>query len=164
VPTVVGAFLKEITMTADPTAAIEVLARLLCTADIHVYGDEHPTWQKLSRKVQDDYRKAAQWLLPRLTVAPPLVYQAAAFRKAADAIVARQAKFEAEERADIGELDLETVQQGTAVRGMADYLRRLADEDPITAHGIRENLFTGPQWETRDPEAEERERDIQREA
>ena len=55
--------------TADPTAAIEVFARLLCTADIHVYGDEHPTWQKLSRKVQDDYRKAARWLLPRMTVA-----------------------------------------------------------------------------------------------
>lgn len=55
--------------TADPTAAIEVFARLLCSADIQVYGDEHPTWQKLSRKVQDDYRKAAAWLLPRMTVA-----------------------------------------------------------------------------------------------
>lgn len=55
-------------------------------------------------------------------------YRTAVLREAADAIDARQAKFEAEERADIGDLDHETVQQGAAVRGMADYLRRMADE------------------------------------
>lgn len=34
---------------------------------------------------------------------------------------------------------------------------------PENHHGLNEDLFTGPQWETRDPEAEEREREIQRE-
>jgi hypothetical protein len=61
-------------MTTDPTPAIEVWARMLCAADVHVYGDEHPTWQQLGRlsgKLQDDYRKAARWLLPRLTAGQP---------------------------------------------------------------------------------------------
>jgi hypothetical protein len=57
----------------DPTAAIEVWARMLCSADVHVYGADHPTWQQLvgetGSKIRDDYRKAAAWLLPRLTVA-----------------------------------------------------------------------------------------------
>lgn len=56
----------------DPTAAIEVWARMLCAADVHVHGADHPTWQQLvgepGRRIRDDYRKAAQWLLPRLTV------------------------------------------------------------------------------------------------
>ncbi|MFG2352627.1 hypothetical protein [Streptomyces sp. NPDC048521] len=53
----------------DPTAAIEVWARMLCSADVHVYGADHPTWQQTGSKIRDDYRKAAAWLLPRLTVA-----------------------------------------------------------------------------------------------
>jgi hypothetical protein len=53
----------------DPTAAIEVWARMLCAADVHVYGADHPTWQQTGSKIRDDYRKAAAWLLPRLTVA-----------------------------------------------------------------------------------------------
>jgi hypothetical protein len=57
----------------DPTAAIEVWARMLCAADVHVHDGDHPTWQQLSvaqhGRGQDDYRKAARWLLPRLTVA-----------------------------------------------------------------------------------------------
>jgi hypothetical protein len=56
----------------DPTAAVEVWARVLCAADVHVHGDDHPTWQQLvgepGRRIRDDYRKAAAWLLPRLTV------------------------------------------------------------------------------------------------
>ncbi|MFF7190538.1 hypothetical protein ACFZAR_36205 [Streptomyces sp. NPDC008222] len=55
----------------DPTAAIEVWARMLCAADVHVYGAGHPTWQQTGSKIRDDYRKAAAWLLPRLTVAVP---------------------------------------------------------------------------------------------
>ena len=35
---------------------------------------------------------------------------------------------------------------------------------PENHHGLNADLFTGPQWETRDPEAEERERDIQRDS
>lgn len=63
-------------MTEQPTdpAAVEVWARMLCAADAHVYGGDHPNWQQLgtlSRKLQDDYRKAARWLLPRLTVGRP---------------------------------------------------------------------------------------------
>lgn len=59
----------------DQTAAIEVWARVLCAADAHVHG--YPTWQQLptapgpSGRSQDDYRKVAAWLLPRMTVADP---------------------------------------------------------------------------------------------
>ncbi|WP_225840284.1 hypothetical protein [Streptomyces sp. NK08204] len=57
----------------DPTAAIEVWARMLCAADVHVHGDDHPTWQQLvgdpGQRIRDDYRKAARWLLPRMTIA-----------------------------------------------------------------------------------------------
>jgi hypothetical protein len=57
----------------DPTAAIEVWARMLCAADVHVHDGDHPTWQQLvgepGSRIRDDYRKAAAWLLPRLTVA-----------------------------------------------------------------------------------------------
>ncbi|MEU6597898.1 hypothetical protein [Streptomyces flaveolus] len=57
----------------DPTAAIEVFARLLCAADVHVYGDDHPTWRQLigepGQRIRDNYRKAASWLLPRMTMA-----------------------------------------------------------------------------------------------
>lgn len=56
----------------DQTAYVEVLARLLCAADVHVHGDEHPTWQHLvgetGSRIRDDYRAAARWLLPRMTV------------------------------------------------------------------------------------------------
>ena len=59
----------------DPTAYVEVLARLLCAADVHVHGDDHPTWQQLvgepGQSIRDDYRKAAGWLASRLTVTPP---------------------------------------------------------------------------------------------
>jgi hypothetical protein len=59
-------------MTTDPTPAVEVWARMLCAADVHVYGTDHPTWQQLAgepgSRIRDDYRKAAAWLLPRLTV------------------------------------------------------------------------------------------------
>ncbi|MFF0588486.1 hypothetical protein ACFYWD_21215 [Streptomyces sp. NPDC003781] len=56
--------------TTEPTAAIEVWARMLCAADAHVYG-EHPTWQELSDGRRAEYRAAARWLFPRLTVTPP---------------------------------------------------------------------------------------------
>ncbi|HEY9408464.1 MAG TPA: hypothetical protein VIP77_02690 [Jiangellaceae bacterium] len=59
----------------DATAYVEVLARLLCAADVHVHGDDHPTWQQLvgepGQSIRDDYRKAAGWLASRLTVTPP---------------------------------------------------------------------------------------------
>jgi hypothetical protein len=45
---------------------------MLCAADVHVHGEDHPTWQQLvgepGSRIRDDYRKAAAWLLPRLTV------------------------------------------------------------------------------------------------
>jgi hypothetical protein len=79
----------------DPTAAIEVLARLLCAADVHVYGGVTPTWRELStsgrRAAQVKYRKAAAWLLPRLTVTATPAAQASTvdratlLREAADA-------------------------------------------------------------------------------
>src|SRR4051812_43708644 len=60
-------------MSTDPNAYIEVLARLLCAADVHVHDGDHPTWQQLRvaqhGRGQDDYRKAATWLQPKLTVA-----------------------------------------------------------------------------------------------
>lgn len=58
-------------MTTDQTAAHEVFARLLCAADAHVHGNA--PWEQLyttaGRGVQDGYRDAARWLLPRMTVA-----------------------------------------------------------------------------------------------
>jgi hypothetical protein len=61
-----------VTDQTDPNAAIEVWARLLCAADVHVHGEDHPTWKQLvgepGSRIRDDYRKAAAWLLPRLTV------------------------------------------------------------------------------------------------
>jgi hypothetical protein len=56
----------------DQTAYVEVLARLLCAADVHVHDGDHPSWQQLRvaqhGRGQDDYRKAARWLAARLTV------------------------------------------------------------------------------------------------
>ncbi|MFI6854526.1 hypothetical protein [Streptomyces sp. NPDC050416] len=78
----------------DQTAYTEVLARLLCAADVHVHGDDHPTWQQLvgepGGRIRDDYRKAASWLAARLTVtgqmpAAPAVQAPAADRDAATA-------------------------------------------------------------------------------
>lgn len=69
----------------DPTAAIEVFARLLCAADVHVNDGDHPTWQQLSTtpgRGQDEYRKAARWLLPRMTVTRPPADRAAVLREA----------------------------------------------------------------------------------
>lgn len=63
-------------MSIDPTAAVEVWARMLCAADVHVNDGDHPTWRQLAAlpgSTQDDYRKAARWLLPRLTAAQPAV-------------------------------------------------------------------------------------------
>src|SRR5438477_10118532 len=72
----------------DQTAAIEVWARMLCAADVHVHGDDHPTWQQLvgetGSRIRDDYRKAAAWLLPRLTVAAESAGRAPAADRAAD--------------------------------------------------------------------------------
>lgn len=85
------------TDTTDPTAAIEVWARMLCAADVHVYGEDHPTWQQLvgepGSRVRDDYRKAAAWLLPRMTVAAasavvPAADRAAVYREVADRLAA----------------------------------------------------------------------------
>jgi hypothetical protein len=57
----------------EQTAAVEGWARMLCAADVHVNDGDHPTWQQLSAMPggQDEYRKAARWLLPRLTVGQP---------------------------------------------------------------------------------------------
>lgn len=68
-------------------------------------------------------------VLPAVPV-PPTTHatdRATVLREAADLITERQALLETEERADIGDLDLETIQQGTAVRRMASYLRSVAD-------------------------------------
>ncbi|MFF5784212.1 hypothetical protein ACFY8P_04485 [Streptomyces sp. NPDC012693] len=54
--------------------------------------------------------------------------RAAALREAADAIDARQAKLDAEIRAEYGELDLTTELEGAATRSMAAHLRRMAEE------------------------------------
>lgn len=71
----------------DQTAAIEVWARMLCAADVHVHGEDHPTWQQLAgepgRRIRDDYRKAAAWLLPRMTVATAPATTLPAFARAA---------------------------------------------------------------------------------
>ena len=83
------------TEPTEPTAAIEVWARMLCAADVHVHGDDHPTWRHLvgepGRRVRDDYRKAAAWLLPRLTVSAgvaPATDQGALRKPAYDAVFA----------------------------------------------------------------------------
>jgi hypothetical protein len=79
----------------DPTAAIEVWARMLCAADVHVHGADHPTWQQLvgetGSRIRDDYRKAAAWLLPRLTVAAAPAGPAPATNRAAAAAWAEKA-------------------------------------------------------------------------
>lgn len=82
---------------ADPTAMIEVWARMLCAADVHVNGGDHPTWQQLSTspgRGQDAYRKAARWLLPRLTVATrPAVGEQAATQPATDVLTDSERQF-----------------------------------------------------------------------
>ncbi|MGW6009678.1 hypothetical protein [Streptomyces sp. NPDC055210] len=52
----------------------------------------------------------------------------AGLREAASMIEARQERLDAEERADFGRLDHETVLQGAAVRDMAEHLRKQADQ------------------------------------
>ncbi|MFE6785148.1 hypothetical protein ACFVFF_23115 [Streptomyces sp. NPDC057680] len=59
---------QDDTKPVDPTAAIEVWARMLNAADVHVYGPEHSHWRDLSPNIQNQYRKAATWLIPRLTI------------------------------------------------------------------------------------------------
>jgi len=61
--------------TADSNAAVEVWARLLNSADIHVHGPEHPAWRDLSPTIQDQYRKAARWLTARTVIPPDVVRQ-----------------------------------------------------------------------------------------
>jgi hypothetical protein len=58
--------------------------------------------------------------------------RAAVLREAADAIEAEQSREEAEEQAQHGSLDHETVLQGAAVRDKAALLRRMADETAAT--------------------------------
>lgn len=115
---------------ADTAAAIEMWARLLCAADVHVNDGDHPSWQQLSTtpgRGQDEYRKAARWLMGRVIV-PPEIIRAKHFRDAADVIEQQQAKLDAEIQAEYGELDRDTEIEGTATRGMADLLRRMAEE------------------------------------
>lgn len=69
----------------DTTAAIEMWARLLNNADIHVHGHGHPTWAQLSPAAQNQYRKVAEWLMGRV-IMPPEVLRAKYYREAADAI------------------------------------------------------------------------------
>jgi hypothetical protein len=111
----------------DQTAYTEVLARLLCAADVHVHGDDHPTWQQLvgepGSRIRDDYRKAARWLAARLTVTdqPPAApaVQAPATDRAA---VLREA-------ADMAD-GLKSPKVADFLRGMAEQadLHRMADE------------------------------------
>lgn len=110
-------------MTTDQTPAVEVWARMLCAADVHVHGADHPTWQQLvgepGRQVRDDYRKAARWLLPRMTVDPDAVLPAPADRPAVLLWAADK-------------IDATFTGPGSDryVRYGADLLRRLADEAP----------------------------------
>lgn len=76
----------------DTTAAIEMWARLLNSADVHVYGNECFTWAQLSPASQDQYRKVAEWLMGRV-IMPPEVLRAKYYREAADAIDADMERF-----------------------------------------------------------------------
>ncbi|MFI6032994.1 hypothetical protein ACIBBD_02190 [Streptomyces sp. NPDC051315] len=144
-------------MTTDQTAYVEVLARLLCAADVHVYGDAHPTWQQLGaepgRRVQDDYRKAARWLAARLTVtsqpaAPspavssagqaPATEQTAAYRLAADEI-----------RATIAPADWpsDAVSIWNTVTNIVEHrLRRAADEAAVPGRTTDETPGEAREW------------------
>ncbi|MER7908264.1 hypothetical protein [Streptomyces sp. NPDC096068] len=104
---------------ADTTAAIEMWARLLNSADIHVHGHGHPTWAQLSPAAQDRYRKAATWLMGRVIV-PPETVRAKHYRDAADAIDAETETLKADE---ILERD-----KFRPCRDASAQLRRLADE------------------------------------
>jgi hypothetical protein len=110
------------TETTDPTAAIEVWARMLCAADVHVHGEDHPTWQQLvgepGSRIRDDYRKAAAWLLPKMTVAaklPAPADRAAILREAAERVTGHAADHFPDEYDDYADQ-------------LADELRRMADE------------------------------------
>jgi hypothetical protein len=183
----------------DRTSAIEVWARMLCAADAHVYGADHPAWQQLTTVFQDDYRKAAAWLLPRLTItAPPAALVPAsaptdeAERRArradeaqpaqrniqcTDAFWVKQphAPHDWQQRPDArpvycpgvnGEVQQPETQTCGAWGGCPlprGHNMGRADI-PENHHGVSPALFTGPVWDTYDPEAEERERDIHRDS
>ncbi len=126
----------------DQTAAIEVWARMLCAADVHVHGEDHPNWQHLvgetGSQIRDDYRKAAAWLLPKMTVDPD-VRLARAERPRAElrAESKRRGKVKLEYAERIrqleNQLDEVRTQLGAEIlrSGQAEAeLRRMADETP----------------------------------
>jgi hypothetical protein len=90
---------------------------MLCASDAHVHGADHPTWQQTGSKIRDDYRKAAAWLLPRLTVAATPAGPAPAPDRAAVLLWAA-------DQIDAGWFT-------TAASATAE-LRRLAGEAPVT--------------------------------
>jgi hypothetical protein len=50
---------------------VDDLAQLIHAADVHVNDGDYPSWDDLSKTPglgQDDVRKAARWLLRRLTI------------------------------------------------------------------------------------------------
>ncbi|WP_327578831.1 hypothetical protein [Streptomyces sp. NBC_00145] len=57
-------------MPGDPggTVDAETLAQLLSASDVHVNGDDYPTWDDLAESGQKQYLTAARWLLSRLNV------------------------------------------------------------------------------------------------
>jgi hypothetical protein len=114
----------------DQTAYVEVLARLLCAADVHVHGDDHPTWQQLvgepGGRIRDDYRKAARWLTARLTVPSqaPATDRAAVLREAADVA----------ERVAIKRHEQHEVEREQGALDVMTQLRRMADEAQPAPH------------------------------
>ncbi|MGW4042998.1 hypothetical protein [Streptomyces sp. NPDC004721] len=119
---------------ADTTAYVEVLARLLCAADVHVHDGDHPSWQQLRvarhGRGQDDYRKAARWLAARLTVAdkPATVQQPPADQAAVYAEVADRLAADAEQGDKEGLTRIYRRSAAKQVRDWANELRRMADE------------------------------------
>lgn len=127
------------TEKTDDTAYVEVFARMLCAADAHVYGDDHPTWQQLSAepggRVQDDYRKAARWLVPRMTVvteARKAADRAAVLREAADGFD-RHAEQILDGSDDKAAFVAKALREQAAVwREAAETLRRMAAEAAVS--------------------------------
>lgn len=58
-------------MPGDPGGAVDAaaLAQLLSAADVHVNGDDYPSWDDLVESGQEQYLTAARWLLSRLNIA-----------------------------------------------------------------------------------------------
>ncbi|MGP3737948.1 hypothetical protein ACTWJ9_33095 (plasmid) [Streptomyces sp. GDS52] len=130
----------------DATAYVEVLARLLCAADVHVHGGDHPSWQQLptrSGRGQDDYRKAARWLADRLTVtrdartaAAPVTPEPADRAAVPSAAVRKTLRRWAYAAGHI-ESELDGAVDRMYELVARDVLRRMADETPA-AEGQRE--------------------------